>query len=184
MKGLIKWLESKKVNKKAFIFSLFANAVFLIGILSMYIQYQKIPTVPYYRIFHANLGSDSNQESLDPKINSLMSAMIYSKTIEGYKIDDNKQNIESFAKFITAHYLDGDHPIKNPILGKPIKKLRTYSSDHFIGEVIHFKKEGKADITPHIKYFYGPGVLAIGILQPSRSLRESNYYIYRVLEKK
>jgi len=184
MKGLIKWLESKKFNKKAFFFSLCTNAVFLIGILSMYIEYQKMPTMPYYRIFHTNLASDSNQDSLVPPIKSLMSAMMYGKIIEGYKIEDTKQNIESFAKFITAHYLDGDHPIKNPILGKPIKKLRTYSSDHFIGEVIHFKKEGKADITPHIKYFYGPGVLAIGILQPSRSLRESNYYIYRVLEKK
>ena len=184
MKNIIKWLESKKVNKTTVFFSIFTNVVFLIGILSMYIEYQKMPTVPYYRIFHANLASDSNQESLEPQINSLMSAMMYSKMIEGYKIEDTKKTIDSFDKFITAHYLDGDHPVRNPILGKTLQKIRTYSSDHFIGEVIHFKKEGKTDITPHIKYFYGPGVLAIGILQPSGSLTESNYYIYRVLEKK
>ena len=102
VKNLIKWLKSKKVNKKAFIFSLFTNAVFLIGILCMYIEYQKIPTVPYYRIFHSNLASDSNQESLEPQIKSLMSAMMYSKIIEGYKIEDTKINIVSFDKFITA----------------------------------------------------------------------------------
>jgi len=38
-----------------------------------------------------------------------MTAMMYSKIIEGHKIEDNKKNIESFDKFITAHYLDGDH---------------------------------------------------------------------------
>jgi hypothetical protein len=146
--------------------------------------------LPHYRVFTTSLARDSNQEPLDLQIKDLMSAMMYSKKIDGYKIEDNVHVTPKLKELIMEpDWKKGkNYAIRNPFwsyaLRHRVEKVRTYTSDHLIGEVIHFKKDGKNDITPDIKYFYGPSVLSVGILQPSRKPTESDYYIYRVLEKR
>ncbi len=52
MQNLLQWLKSKKVNKKAFIVSLFTNVIVAIGILSMYID-NLAPLSCFYNKFSA-----------------------------------------------------------------------------------------------------------------------------------